>query len=265
MTLYSVEMDMNEAGVNRNIVVAQITDLHLLADRESELMGYCTYSMLSDTVDAILEHDTRPDVCLLTGDISQDESVESYELARFELERLGIPVFWIPGNHDERGGAETVFGASENIRRLTKLVTADWDFIYLDTCRQGAGEGYLNDRDFERFVSEVEASTGGGKNIAVVMHHHPVPTQTPLLDGYMLLDNERLLKTLDDHRQVKLVICGHVHGDYRIRYGNQMIEMCPATCFQWEKGTSTMTTENWRGFRVFEFSPSGYRSALILV
>ncbi|WP_231409771.1 hypothetical protein [Ralstonia solanacearum] len=50
--------------------MAQITDLHLLADRESELMGYCTYSMLSDTVDAILEHDTRPHVCLLTGDIS---------------------------------------------------------------------------------------------------------------------------------------------------------------------------------------------------
>ncbi len=70
MTLYSVEMDVSAAGANRNIVVAQITDLHLLADRESELMGYCTYSMLSDTVDAILEHDTRPDVCLLTGDIS---------------------------------------------------------------------------------------------------------------------------------------------------------------------------------------------------
>ncbi|WP_230851095.1 metallophosphoesterase [Ralstonia solanacearum] len=157
--------------MNRNIVAAQITDQHLLADRESELMGYCTYSMLSDTVDAILEHDIRPDVCFLIGDISQDESVESYELARSELERLGIPVFWIPGNHDERDGAEAVFGASESIRRLTKLVTADWDFIYLDTCRQGAGEGYLNDQDFERFVSQVEASTGGGKNIAVVMHH----------------------------------------------------------------------------------------------
>lgn len=123
-----MEMDMSTAGVNKKIVVAQITDLHLLADRASELMGYCTYSMLSDTVDAILEHDNRPDVCLLTGDISQDESVESYELARFELERLGIPVFWMPGNHDQRGGAENVFGASENIRRLTKLVTADRQF-----------------------------------------------------------------------------------------------------------------------------------------
>ncbi|MGA3845855.1 metallophosphoesterase [Ralstonia nicotianae] len=258
-------VEMTAARGNKTVTVVQITDPHLFADRDSELMGYRTYPMLSKTIDAIRGHDFRPDACFLTGDISQDESADSYELARFELERLGIPVFWIPGNHDDRGRAEAVFGQSERIHRLSKLTTGDWDFIHLETCRRGADEGYLSDPDFERFVSDVEASAGAGKQIAVVMHHHPVPTQTPLLDGYMLQDGERLLSFLDDHRQVRLVICGHVHGDYQLQYGSQTIEVCPATCFQWEKGTRTAKAEDWRGFRIFEFSSAGYQSALISV
>ncbi len=249
--------------MNKNITVVQITDLHLLAERDAKLHGYTTYSMLSDTIDSILSHTVQPDACFVTGDISQDETEASYDLARTELARLGVPVFWIPGNHDDRDMAEAVFGRSQDFRRLTKLATADWDFIYLDTCRRGADEGYLNDQDFDCFVSEVRASTEEGKHIAVVMHHHPVPTQTPLMDTYILREDDRLLKVLDDHPQIKLVICGHVHGDYQVQYGNQVIEMCPATCFQWERGASVIKTEDWRGFKVFEFSPSGYRSAFI--
>ncbi|MGD7159623.1 metallophosphoesterase [Ralstonia pseudosolanacearum] len=254
---------MTGARMSKNITVVQITDLHLLADPDGQLHGYRTYPVLSDTIDAILNYDVKPDMCFVTGDISQDESEASYDLARSELERLGIPVFWIPGNHDDRDQAAAAFGKSERIRRLMKLPTADWDFIYLDTCRRGADEGYLNDADFDRFVSEVRASVGQGKHVAVVMHHHPVPTQTPLMDTYILQEKERLLTVLDDHPQVKLVICGHVHGDYQLQYGNQAIEMCPATCFQWEKGASIIKTEDWRGFRMFEFSQSGYRSAFV--
>lgn len=117
--------------MNKNITVVQITDLHLLAERNAKLHGYTTYSMLSDTIDSILSHTVQPDACFVTGDISQDETEASYDLARTELARLGVPVFWIPGNHDDRDMAEAVFGRSQDFRRLTKLATADWDFIYL--------------------------------------------------------------------------------------------------------------------------------------
>lgn len=256
---------MVKAQMHEDVTIVQITDTHLFADREAELMGYCTHAMLAKTIDAIRRIESRPDACFITGDISQDESERSYELVRTELDKLEMPVFWIPGNHDDRDQADAVFAQSANIHHLSTLVTASWDFIALDTCRRGADEGYLNDADFGRLSAAVQASAGEGKQIAVVMHHHPVPVQTPLLDNYVLQDNEPLLTLLDDTPQIKLVICGHVHGDYRLRYGNQVIEACPATCFQWKKGTSTAKTEDVRGFKVFRFSSSGYESTLIAV
>ncbi|MGA4422931.1 metallophosphoesterase [Ralstonia nicotianae] len=245
--------------------MAQITDLHLLEDRQAELFGCCTYSTFSKTIDAISSQHIRPDLCVLTGDISQDGTVASYELARSELERLDMPVFWIPGNHDDPDKATAVFEQSSSIHRLTKLATGSWDFIYLDTCRAGVDHGHLSDLAFDRFTADVEASTLDGKHVAIVMHHHPVPTQTPLIDAYILQDEWRLLTLLDEHPNVKLVICGHVHGDYQLQYGTQMIEMCPSTCFQWERGTTVLKTENWRGYKLLEFSPSGYQATLVTV
>ncbi|MGD7413199.1 metallophosphoesterase, partial [Ralstonia pseudosolanacearum] len=67
-------VEMTAARGNKTVTVVQITDTHLFADRDSELMGYRTYPMLSKTIDAIRGHDFRPDACFLTGDISQDES-----------------------------------------------------------------------------------------------------------------------------------------------------------------------------------------------
>lgn len=254
---------MVEAKVAKDITVVQITDMHLLAGREAQLFDYCTYAALVLTIDAICKLAVKPDACFVTGDISQDESLQSYEWALAELERLKMPIFWIPGNHDDRDRADTVFRSSSNTHRLSTLATRSWDFIALDTCRRGADEGYLNDEDFGRFVDAVHASARAGKQIAAIMHHHPVPVQTPLLDKYVLQENQRLLALLDGTPQIKLLICGHVHGNYRLQLRHQTIEACPATCFQWEKGTSTVKTEDSRGFKIFQFSPTGYESTLI--
>ena len=35
-------------------------------------------------------------------------------------------------------------------------------------------------------------------------------------------------------KNVKLVICGHVHEDYSFKHNNVMIESAPATCLQWK-------------------------------
>lgn len=257
------ETDTVMIKMPKDITIVQITDLHLLADREARLLGYGTHTMLTKTVDAIRKHAVRPDACFVTGDISQDESEESYELARAELGRLDMPIFWIPGNHDDSERAAAVFGKSSNMHRLSTLATPSWDFIALDTCRRGADEGYLNDADFRRFTADVQAAASAGKRISVIMHHHPVPVETPLLDKYVLQGNQSLLTLLDSTPQINLLICGHVHGDYRLQHGHQTIEACPATCFQWEKGTSALKTEDSRGFKIFSFSPHGYESTLI--
>jgi len=246
--------------------VIQITDTHLFSEKKAELQGFCTYEALTKIIEYIINfEEERPDYILLTGDISQDESIDSYEFALHEFEKLGVPVYWIHGNHDSEMAVEEVFKKSDNLIRLNKLSTKFWDFLSINTCRHGIDEGYIENCEIDIFLKKIEESKRDGKNIAVVMHHHPQPVNTPLVDECGLKNNEVFLDILKDNGSVKLVICGHVHGDYQIPFELKMIETCPATCFQWKKGTENIETENMRGFKVFNFESSSYDSTTIWI
>ena len=93
------------------------------------------------------------------------------------------------------------------------------------------------------------------------MHHHPHPVGTPLVDACMLQEADDFLAQVKQHPEIKLMICGHVHGNYQITYGKQMIEACPATSFQWQTGTSTLETESKRGFKRFAFQADTYQAS----
>src|ERR1044072_1451896 len=86
----------------RGLKVLQISDTHLHAAADSRMRGVTTYA----TFRAVLEQAERDprwpvDAILATGDIVQDESRAGYERFRSTLEPLGVPVYSIPGNHDD--------------------------------------------------------------------------------------------------------------------------------------------------------------------
>ena len=243
----------------------QITDTHLFADKTQQLQGHCTYQNLSDTIDYLLSSEEPPNFVLLTGDISQDESSESYRLARAQLERLNVPVSWIHGNHDDEIKVKPIFDASPFLKQLTHLPTPFWDFIAINTCRRGTDEGYLEESELAQFWQRASIAKRNNKNIVVVMHHHPHPVSTPLVDACMLKRAGKFLTQLKEHPEIKLMICGHVHGDYQIPYDKLMIEACPATSFQWQKGTSTLSTENKKGFKYFAFHANTYQASAVYI
>ncbi|MBC7489005.1 MAG: hypothetical protein H7240_02275 [Glaciimonas sp.] len=92
------------------------------------------------------------------------------------------------------------------------------------------------------------------------MHHNPVPVGTSLIDACDLKNNEGFLSVLEKNSEIKLVLCSHVYGDYKIYLKEQMIEAGPATCFRGEKGNGELKTENRRGFKIFDFIAASYRS-----
>ena len=84
------------------MLIAQITDLHarprgLPAYRVSE-----TNSLIERAVDALLALRLRPDVVLVTGDLTDCGLPEEYAHLRTLLGRLPMPVYVVPGNHDRR-------------------------------------------------------------------------------------------------------------------------------------------------------------------
>ena len=85
-----------------SLKLLQISDTHLHAAADSRMRGVTTYS----TFRAVIEQAQRDrrwpvDAILATGDIVQDESRAGYERFRASLEPLGVPVYSIPGNHDD--------------------------------------------------------------------------------------------------------------------------------------------------------------------
>lgn len=97
------------------------------------------------------------------------------------------------------------------------------------------------------------------------MHHHPFPVGTPLIDYYILKNGEDLLKKIFEYKNIELIICGHAHGDYQFNYHDVNIEVAPATCFQFKKGTLDVTVETRSGYRIFDFKREDYTSKTIFI
>jgi Icc protein len=246
-----------------SINIIQITDTHLFATEAGRLQGYATNQLFSDAVEKI-KSQTRPvDFIFLTGDISQDHSAESYEYAAARLNQLRAPVYWIGGNHDDAPLVQSVFERYENFHLLNHLTTANWDFIALNTCREGTPNGYIVANEMERFLERLEVAKKNEKHVSIIMHHHPVPLGTPLVDECMLQDNEDFLRIVREYREIKLIVCGHVHGDYVVDLGGKKLEACPAISFQWKKGTSDLDTEDKRAFKYFRFEQGSYESSVV--
>lgn len=89
----------------------------------------------------------------------------------------------------------------------------------------GREDGCLSQSELGILKDEL-ISSPADKKIAIVMHHHLTPVGTPLIDHYILKNSKDFWEIVTG-TNVKLIICGHVHGDYRLECNNIMIESSP--------------------------------------
>lgn len=151
-----------------------------------------------------------PDAVLVSGDLADTAAEAEYARARELLAPLEMPVYVLPGNHDDpralpAPGAYDVAGV-----RL----------VVCDSSIPGRDEGRLD-------VEWLEAQLGEGPAV-VAMHHPPFDIGMPALDAIALggADRAALAELLARSPQVLRVICGHTH-----RAAFSTIGGCPAmTC-----------------------------------
>lgn len=239
--------------------VIQISDTHLFADDELEIFGAKSNIKFKEVINRIINEDSHDaDMIFLTGDISQDETVESYQKIAHDLSSLNLPIYWIPGNHDGLAKAEPVFLKAINFNRKSNLSLSHWHFIFLNTKVDGRDDGLLSLSELKMLKDEIMASKAS-KKIAIIMHHHPAPVGTPLIDN-CILQNHKDFWDIVSGTKVELIICGHVHGDYQFIYNNIMIETSPATCLQWEKGSKDLKVDMKIGYKIYHFERDGYKA-----
>jgi Icc protein len=104
------------------MLVAQITDTHILAagklyhapraaipPSDPGWSHIDTAACLSRAIDELNARSPRPDVIVVTGDLTDHGGLEEYANLRAILDAARMPVYVIPGNHDARDALRATF------------------------------------------------------------------------------------------------------------------------------------------------------------
>lgn len=76
----------------------QLTDFHIMRDKQQAVRGCIPYKTLQDVKKDILTRSC--DHYIVTGDISDDGSVSSYRHVQVILTPFKDSLYFLPGNHD---------------------------------------------------------------------------------------------------------------------------------------------------------------------
>lgn len=183
--------------------LVQITDLHLHADTDARSRAGIPYRQFLAVIDAVRQE--QPDIVIVTGDVSQDESAEAYELATEQLNALSCPWYWLPGNHDQPGLMDTAHPLAECVE------LKEWRLLLLDTQLPGHPSGALGRDKLAALMAQLEKSS---TSTVIAMHHPPVDVGATWMDAINLQDKADFWAVLSGYPQVKMVLFGHAHQAY---------------------------------------------------
>src|SRR6187402_2547870 len=86
--------------------ILHLSDTHLLAGNRPLGGRYDTAANLARTLEAVERIAIRPDAIVFTGDLTDLGEPDAYAALKEAVEpvaaRLGAPLVWVAGNHDER-------------------------------------------------------------------------------------------------------------------------------------------------------------------
>lgn len=226
-----------EVGISRpdqpGLYFVQLTDFHLFGEPSKQLLGVNTEASFLAVVEAIAKLDPWPDFLLLTGDLTQDGSGAGYGRLRQHLQQIGLPCYWLAGNHD-RLPAMTEQLRGDRIHPEKTFERGGWRFILLNTHRPGKDSGHLEEADLAELSQILEVTARSGQPVLLSLHHPPFEVGSRWLDGSALQERERFFEVLAPFDHVRLVLCGHIHQDFQIHHRGVTYLSCPSTCIQFK-------------------------------
>ena len=211
----------------------QLSDLHVVVEGARASGVLDTRSMLTRAINRLLNMRAALDpldALLVSGDISDDGSPDSYAFAKAELERLGLPLYVVPGNHDAR---EPFRNAFAELAEVSSSDLIDWAtpindtlVVGLDTLIEGKGGGRLREYSIEFLRNAL--NTWGGGPVAVMLHHPPIRTGIHFMDAIGLENPQSLEAAIAGVEHDIVFIAGHVHGVYHGRLGPHQVATAPS-------------------------------------
>lgn len=211
-----------------------LSDTHLLAGNRPLGGRFDTAANLARTLEAAEATGIRPDALVFTGDLTDLGEPEAYAALRQAVEpvaaRLGAPIVWVAGNHDERPALRRDLLGLEPTQ---EPVTGVWDLgglrlVALDSTVPGWHHGDLDEGQLS-WLREVLA-TPAPLGTILALHHPPLPSHVPLFDILELRDQGRLAAALRG-TDVRAILAGHLHYSTSGTFAGIPVSVASASCY----------------------------------
>lgn len=220
----------------------QITDTHLLLDRQARLLGVDTRASMWAVLESALD-EHAPDALLISGDIAHDAKTQTYAELDQDLRKVFEgEIRYVCGNHD------SITPMHEAGLDQSNLPLGTFTVVITDTHAEGKVEGEFSASDQETLVDRLAVSDR--QHILVVGHHAPVNIGTPWLDEHRIKGGDALLDCLSGDARVKGYLFGHIHQEFEALHDELRLFATPSTCFQFLPGSETFSIDS---------RPAGYR------
>ena len=169
------------------------------------------------------------DVVVLSGDIIDYYNKDNYQLLEKEVSRINKPYVFVVGNHETFQNVNSDYDIiTNNQSDYGKVVVGELCFVSLDDTKQKFSED-----QYEFLLTQTKLY----QNIIIVIHE-PIATRNnhkkmKVFEDYYVVDCQRsdeiTKKTLDllcYNENIKLILCGHVHGYHKSSFAKNKYQIC---------------------------------------
>lgn len=216
--------------------LAQISDLHITPAGEGTAYSGDTGPCLARCIRAIAEADPAPVAVVASGDLANAASAAEYERLRHLVAPLAVPLYLMPGNHDDREALRAAFCDHAYLPRSGPLAyevpAGALRLLMLDTVIPGEDAGTLDDGQLDWL--EGALARDAAAPAVVFMHHPPIATGMQRMDAIALdaASTARLGVIVRRHPQIVRIACGHVHRAAHAEWSGVAVSIAPSTAFQ---------------------------------
>lgn len=211
--------------MGKPFLIAQVSDLHIKAAGKLSYRVVDTAGMLRACMAHMLAQPQQPDVVAFTGDLVDFGRPEEYAVLRDLIAPLTMPVYLIPGNHDERVALRRAFPDHAYLRQSADLINYVIEdhpvrIIGWDTTVPGKSGGLASP---ERLAwLDAKLAEQPQKATVVLMHHPPFHTFIGHMDRQGLEGSDALADVIRRHPQVERLLCGHLHRPIQARFAGTL-------------------------------------------
>ena len=239
------------------MLIAQITDCHIGFFRSD--VGGANTQRLRAVLDRLRDGPNRPDLLLLSGDLTEFGDAASYARLAEMLADLPFPVQLMVGNHDDRAALRATFPGTPVDRGFVQYVLPlpGLRLIALDTLEPGRHGGAFCAERAGWLSDQLDADPA--TPVVIAMHHPPFVSGLDWLDGAEDAPwIARFTAAITGRAQVRAIIAGHLHRTIHASVAGVPLTVCPSTAPTVALNLSPIDSEQPDGRAMIVDEPSAF-------